>query len=296
MPELPEVEFARGCLERWLAGEVLVRIEVDPTRVIRGSSRATFGQLAGRRITLVERRGKCLLVHFEGELALFAHLGMTGKFELARPEEAAPRWSRARFVRANGTVVHYRDPRQFGRLSVGPLTELLGAEPFRSLGPDAWTETVRKSDLAERLGKSARTVKEVLMDQSVLAGLGNIQVTEALFLARVHPARKSKSLDAAEVSRIVKGIRTSLTKALAMNSGDKITYVEEGKRRENPFLVYGKAGEPCPRCKTPLKKITLSGRTSAFCPNCQPRTAAANYSTTSRSRVRRPVARAPRSR
>jgi formamidopyrimidine-DNA glycosylase len=113
------------------------------------------------------------------------------------------------------------------------------------------------------------------MDQTVLAGLGNIQATEALFLARVHPARRADSLTRAEVDRVRRGIAKSLASTLAMNRGDKITYVEESKRVENPFLVYGKASSPCPKCRTPLKKMVIGSRTSAFCPSCQPRVAPA---------------------
>src|SRR5919205_1114203 len=118
MPELPEVEFARSCLERWLVGQVIVRAEADRTRVVQDGTRRAMPGLAGRRVDSVERRGKCLLVRFDGEMGLFAHLGMTGKFELERPGEAPPRWSRARWVRSDGSVVHYRDPRLLGRLRV----------------------------------------------------------------------------------------------------------------------------------------------------------------------------------
>jgi len=271
MPELPEVEFARGCLERWLGGEVIAKAEADPTRVVRGSSRAAFAKLAGRRVTSVERRGKWLLMRFDDELGLLGHLGMTGKFELAKPSEAEPRWSRARLERADGAVVHYRDPRQFGRLVVAPLAELLDQPPIAELGPDAWMAAPTPTELALRLSRRKRPIKDVLMDQTVMAGLGNIQVTEALFLARIHPSRRADRIAAGEIRRLCRAIRTSLARTLAMNSGDKITYVEETKRIENPFRVYGKAGAPCPRCSTTLRKLTIAGRTSAFCPSCQPR-------------------------
>jgi len=270
MPELPEVEFARACLDRWLGGSVLARAEEDRTRVTRATPAAAFAGLAGHRVVAVERRGKWLLLRFEGEIGLLAHLGMTGKFELTMPDEAPPRWSRARFVRGDGAVVHYRDPRQFGRLVVAPLPELLQNDPLASLGPDAWDTPIGET-LAQRLARSARTVKDVLMDQTVLAGLGNIQVTEALFLARIHPSRKAKSLAPAEIASLRKAVRASLRRTLAMNRGDKITYVEESKRIENPFHIYGKAGKPCPRCGTIVRKVTISGRTTAFCPKDQPR-------------------------
>jgi formamidopyrimidine-DNA glycosylase len=205
------------------------------------------------------------------DIGLLAHLGMTGKFELTKPSAPPVRWSRVRFKRPDGSVVHYRDPRQFGHIRVAPLSVLLASEPLKSLGPDAKDHLPSVHALGARLGRSRRQVKDVLMDQTVIAGLGNIQATEILFLARVHPGRRAASLTSAEISRIREAIKKSLARTLAMNSGDKITYVEESKRIENPFLIYGKAKSPCPRCGTPLKKMVIGGRTSAFCPTCQPR-------------------------
>src|SRR5438552_4045491 len=135
MPELPEVEFARGCLERWLGGQSLSRVEADPGRVIRGTPREAFSGLAGHQVRAIERRGKWLLWRFDSNLGLLAHLGMTGKFELQEPGAPQVRWSRVRFVRADGAVVSYRDPRKFGRLMVAPLAKLLAQDPLAGLGP-----------------------------------------------------------------------------------------------------------------------------------------------------------------
>jgi formamidopyrimidine-DNA glycosylase len=273
VPELPEVEFARSCLSRWLRGQKLRHVEADATRVIRGGSPKDFAALARRSVKKVDRRGKWLLVSLGADLGLIAHLGMTGKFELARPGSPPVRWSRVRFTRSDGTVVHYRDPRQFGHLRIAPLAELFATDPLKSLGPDAKDHPPKTTELAARFAKRRRPIKDVLMDQTVIAGLGNIQVTEALFLARVHPARRADSLTHAEIERVRRGIAKSLARTLAMNSGDKIIYVEESKRTENPFLVYGKAKSPCPVCRAPLRKMVIGGRTSAFCANCQPRVA-----------------------
>ena len=271
VPELPEVEFARSCLSRWLGGKTLRAVEADPTRVIRGARPEAFAPLARDRVTKVERRGKWLLWRFASDIGVLAHLGMTGKFEITPAGAPAVRWSRVRFIRTDGAIVHYRDPRQFGHIRLASFSELLSTEPLKSLGPDAKDHLPPPSALAARLHKSRRQVKEVLMDQTVLAGLGNIQVTEILFLARIHPSRRADSLTPSEVVRIRQGIVKSLARTLAMNKGDKITYVEESKRVENPFQVYGKANSPCPRCGSPLKKLVIGGRTSAFCAHCQPR-------------------------
>ena len=268
MPELPEVEFARGCLERWLGGEKLARVEADRGRVTRGTPLSAFEALAGHTVKRVERRGKWLLWHFDDGTGVLAHLGMTGKFEMTEAD-AVPRSSRVRFVRRDGAVVHYRDPRQFGRLQVAQVRELLERDPLASLGPDAHEPPLGQVLLKERLGTRKRSIKDVLMDQTVVAGLGNIQVTDALYLAKIHPLRSTASLTSAEITALSKAIRKSLLRTLAMNRGDKIVYVEESQRRENPFYIYGKAGQPCPRCKTTLRKISIASRTTAFCPHCQ---------------------------
>lgn len=269
MPELPEVEFARGCLQRWLGGKTLERVDADAGRVIRGTPREAFSRLAGHRVRAIERRGKWLLCRFDSDMGLLAHLGMTGKLELQPAGAPAIRWSRVRFVRADGAIVHYRDPRQFGRLVVAPIAELLARAPLADLGPDAHEPRLTARALRDRIGKSRRSIKDVLMDQTVVAGLGNIQVTDALFLAGLHPRSRADALASADLARLARAIHTSLQRTLKMNRGDKIVYVEETKRVENPFLVYGKAGSPCPRCGGGLKKMVISGRTTTYCPKCQ---------------------------
>ena len=149
------------------------------------------------------------------------------------------------------------------------MRELQERDPLASLGPDAHEPPLGQVLLKERLGTRKRSIKDVLMDQTVVAGLGNIQVTDALYLAKIHPLRSTASLTSAEVTALSKAIRKSLLRTLAMNRGDKIVYVEESQRRENPFYIYGKAGQPCPRCKTTLRKISIASRTTAFCPHCQ---------------------------
>jgi len=269
VPELPEVAFARDCLERWLVGHELRGAVASAGRVTRGMNLPEFGQLAEGRITSVQRRGKWLALLSSSPTSVLAHLGMTGKFELQGPGEPPAPWARARWVRADGAVITYRDPRQFGRLLLRAPTHLFDEPPWSLLGPDAWTPKLSADALAARLMGHQRTIKDVLMDQRVLAGLGNIQVTDALFLAGIRPTRKAHRLTRVEIVRLARGIRTSLRRTIAMNSGDKIVYVEETQRRENPFLIYGKSGTPCPRCGTTLRKIVIAARTTAYCPHCQ---------------------------
>jgi formamidopyrimidine-DNA glycosylase len=269
MPELPEVEFARSCLERWLVGKKLAKVEADRTRLIRGASVADVEALGGHRVKRIARKGKLLLWELDAGISVLSHLGMTGKFELQKPGDPDVRWSRVRFTRADGARVHFQDQRQFGRFLPGPIEVVRNEEGFRTLGRDAWEEPFSPKELHSALTGRKRAVKDVLMDQTVLAGVGNIQATEALWKAGIHPSRPASSLTEAECARLMKGIHWTLKRTLEMNKGDKISYVEEGEV-DNPFLIYARSGEPCPKCGRTLEKIVIGGRTSAFCPKCQP--------------------------
>lgn len=280
MPELPEVEFARARIEEWLRGRRLARVEVERTRVTRIGP-TEFDALSGEKVLAVERTGKWLLWRISGALGVLGHLGMTGKFVLRGPDDEV-RWSKVRFVREDGGVVHFQDPRMFGRISAGPLDKVLADPTYSTLGPDAWNAPPTAAKLRSLLAGRKRSLKDALMDQTILAGVGNIQATEALWRAKVHPARPAASLTPQEAGRLVRGIHWSLARTLKLNEGDQeITYVEEAPA-ENPFVVYGRAGEKCPRCRTVLEKETIGGRTSVFCPKCQPRIAR----TTSRKKTR----------
>lgn len=275
MPELPEVEHAARTLRAWLSGRSIVRAVASDTRIFRGGSPRDFERLlAGRRIERIDRRGKYLLLTFDGGLGLLSHLGMTGQWVRRAPKPASgrrtvPRHSHARLVLDDGNAVHYVDPRLFGRLSLvveGAVSEL---PVIRALGPDAIVDGIDASRLHAVLARSARPVKVALLDQSVLAGVGNIYATEALFHAGIHPARPSKSLTLDETARLAVEIRAVLEVSIAGMGGDEIAYLWQGLGARNRFVIYDRAGTPCPRCGRALEKATIGGRTSAFCPGCQ---------------------------
>lgn len=270
MPELPEVEHAARCLRRWLEGAVVVRAEADASRVFRGGGRRDFVRsLPGRCLERIERRGKLLLLFFDADLGLLSHLGMSGRWvDAGRAGGAAPPHSHARLTLEGGRVLHYRDPRMFGRIEIHPASALLGLPAVRALGPDPLNDGIDAAALHATLKKTGRAVKVALMDQGVLAGVGNIYATEALFRARIHPARAASSLTRREVGRIAAGIEAAMGAALA-GMKDELRYLSDGSHVDNPFLIYDRAGAPCPRCRRALEKLTLGGRTSAFCGKCQ---------------------------
>ncbi|MFZ5468705.1 MAG: bifunctional DNA-formamidopyrimidine glycosylase/DNA-(apurinic or apyrimidinic site) lyase [Myxococcota bacterium] len=264
MPELPEVEITRRNLERWLTGRRIERAKAAPSRVFRGADVKAFRALGGRLLA-ADRRGKYLLLTFEGGRGLLSHLGMTGKYVRRPPGHLEPH-SRARFILDTGEVIHYRDPRMFGRMQPAPAEKLPAL--VAHLGRDPFLEGLTAAQLTEALAGSKQAIKVALMDQERLAGLGNIHAAEALFRARLDPRRKPNSLTAEEWKRLAKAIRDDLRFAIDEEASDEIEYVEE-PGAPNPFLIYGRAGEPCPRCGTTVRALTQAGRTTHYCPQCQ---------------------------
>lgn len=267
MPELPEVELTRRNLERWLEARRVVRAEAENVRTFRGSSPRMFETLQGK-VQKVGRRGKYFWLDFESGPSVLMHLGMTGKF-VRRPAGVAEPYSRARLVLDDGNVLHFRDPRMFGRiepLASGRAEEL---QVVRELGRDPLADGLDAAQLEEALAGSKQELKVALMDQARLTGLGNIHAAEALFRAGLHPARKPASLSADDWKRLARAIDETIRYALESEQSEELQYVEE-PGAENPFLIYGRAGEPCRQCGTTVRSATQGGRTTHFCPQCQP--------------------------
>jgi formamidopyrimidine-DNA glycosylase len=213
-----------------------------------------------------------MLLLFDGGEGLLSHLGMTGKWIRRRRDDAQPSHVRATLELSDGHAVDYRDPRLFGRLVRGKAAALRELPGIRALGPDPLAE-IDLDRLHGILSGTKRSLKEALMDQRVLAGLGNILVSEALHRARLHPKRRGTSLSRAETERLAEAIRESIRASLdEEDSEEPITYVEEGG--ENFFRVYDRAGQPCMTCRTPIERIVQGGRSTFFCPSCQRRGAA----------------------
>ncbi len=268
MPELPEVEIARRSLQTWLKGHEVVSAHAEPVRVFRGVERRDFEKVTGKLIQ-ADRRGKYLMLQFSSGEGALCHLGMTGKF-VRRPGGKAEPYSRAQWVLETGEVIHFKDPRMFGRIEPAPNGEVGKLKAIVALGIDPLVDGLTWQQLKEAVGKSKTPLKVALMDQSRVAGLGNIHAAEALFRAGLHPARRPGALDDAEWKKLTQAIHKSLAFALEAQEGDdEIQYVEEPGTK-NPFLIYGRADEPCQRCKTKVQSMTQGGRTTHFCPHCQP--------------------------
>jgi formamidopyrimidine-DNA glycosylase len=275
MPELPEVEIAARNLRAWTAGRSIVRAWAAPGAryVFRPSSPATFTRaIAGARFGATRRIGKQLLVSLErdGEaLGLLAHLGMTGKWLRRHEGEPATRFSRARLHLDDGTVLHFDDLRLFGRLRLIPGARFEDVPEVAALGPDPLDRGIDRARLRDALGRSRLPIKVRIMDQALLPGVGNIQASEALFRARIDPRRRSGSLSTREARAVADAVLASVKESIAREEGPEITYVEE-PGSENPFLVYGREGEACPRCRRgKIARVVQAQRSTFFCPRCQ---------------------------
>ncbi len=273
VPELPEVEHARRTLSQWLGGARIDAVIVQDARILDDgvTTARVVRALEGRRVTSIERRGKWLRMALDSG-RVFSHLGMTGKWVRAEVGAETRRFEKVRFdVTARGGTrrsVRYLDPRLFGRFVVVKDGQA-DLAAWSELGPDPLVDGIDVAALHAKLAKRKLAIKPTLLDQGVLAGVGNILATEALFIARIDPRRPARDLSRVEVGKLARGIRRAIDKTLAMDvAKETIQYVEE-PGAPNPFTIYGHEGEPCPACKRPLSKMVLGGRGTVLCVHCQ---------------------------
>jgi formamidopyrimidine-DNA glycosylase len=270
MPELPEVETFTRILRDGqgdypsLLGLVIASAEVLwPKTLAAPSSREFSGILNGQSIQGISRRGKYLVFQLTRHYLLF-HLRMSGDMVTVHPGEANPPHTRFAIRFQNGMTLAFNDPRKFGRVWLvndpSEVMDDLGIEPF---DPDL-TYTLFKG----MLRKKDRHLKPLLLDQTFMAGIGNIYSDEALHLARLHPLRKASSLKDDEAARLLDAIRSVLTEGIQRN-GSSIDWVYRGGEYQNNFRVYGRTGKPCPVCGNEIIHLNVGQRSTHICPNCQ---------------------------
>ena len=264
MPELPEVETERGRLAGRLVGRRVVAAHIDDSRLTRPEEPAWIAaELTGERVAAVDRRGKYLLVRFEGGAVLLVHLRMTGGFRYAPASH-----ERAVLELDDGTRIAYRDVRRFGTWLLLEAAEIEQHLAIR-LGPEPLERRFTTAFLAERLAGRRAPVKAAILDQRTVAGLGNIYADESLWHAGIHPLRPAGELSGDEVAALRGGIRRALRKGIRRQGADLGDGAYAGGRMQHEFRVYGRAGEPCDRCGTPIEKTRAGGRGTWFCPSCQ---------------------------
>jgi formamidopyrimidine-DNA glycosylase len=282
MPELPEVESVRRQLEPALVGRRFERVAIDDPRLVRPYEPAEVAaELEGEHVAAVERRGKYLVVRFESGRVLLIHLRMTGSL-LSTASGSLPHDPHRRAVVKldDGSDVAYRDVRRFGTWL---LLEPGEAEPYLAarVGDEPLDALFTAARLGERLAGRRTSLKAALLDQRTLAGMGNIYVDEALWRARLNPLRPASGLDRNELRRLHRGIRAALEHGLARQGSTLRDYRlpdGSGGSMQDEFRVYGRRDEPCDRCGTLIARTQVAGRTTWFCPTCQPAQAARSSS------------------
>jgi formamidopyrimidine-DNA glycosylase len=282
MPELPEVESVRMQLEPALVGRRFERVSIDDPRLVRPYEPAEVAaELEGEAVAAVQRRGKYLVVRFESGRVLLIHLRMTGSL-LRAPSGSLPDDPHRRAVvnLDDGSDVAYRDVRRFGTWL---LLEPGEAEPYLAarVGDEPLDALFTAARLGERLAGRRTSLKAALLDQRTLAGMGNIYVDEALWRARLNPVRPASGLDRNELRRLHRGIRAALEHGLARQGSTLRDYRLPdggGGSMQDEFRVYGRRAEPCDRCGTLIARTQVAGRTTWFCPTCQPAQAARSSS------------------
>jgi formamidopyrimidine-DNA glycosylase len=259
VPELPEVETVVRTVAPHLAGRRILSAEFTSRFVTPGNRAKLSENLAGRRIETVRRRGKFILVELD-QGVLSIHLGMTGRLLISgnRAEH-----THAVFTLDDGLLL-YNDPRQFGKIEWNPRrVERLGPEPLE----------IALEEFRGRLRRKAR-IKPLLLNQAFLAGLGNIYADESLFAAGIHPLASAAKLSGPRAAKLHQAIREILTAAIEAGGSSISDYVDaEGRKGwfQVSHRVYGREGEPCVNCATPIRRIVVAQRSSHFCPKCQKR-------------------------
>ena len=293
MPELPEVETVARDLQRWVAGATIADAEVRWERTIRHPQPGErfVAELRGATIHRVGRRAKSVLLHLADGRVMTVALRMTGALIVAPPGTPDDRYARVVFRLADGRELRYRDVRKFGRIGLwerggvprpGRRTKKRrvaeSREPYRvgdvfaRHGPEPLARSFSAARLAERLrGRSAR-LKTLLLDQTFIAGVGNIYADEALWRARLHPLRAADTLTPTEVRRLHRAVRAVLRQGIANRGtslGDYVGADDEPGDNAERLAVYQRTGQPCLRCGRPISRIVVGQRSTHFCPHCQ---------------------------
>ena len=278
MPELPEVETVRRGLAAVMEGRPIVDVLVRRGDLRRPLPAGFADALTGRTVTAIDRRAKYLLIRLDDGTVVIAHLGMSGRMVIVQPDDgiqpgaAGSKHEHIVFTVGNGTQVRFSDPRRFGLMDLA-TEETLGVHPLlASLGPEPLDDAFDGAALAERLAGKRTPIKSALLDQRIVAGLGNIYVCEGLYAAGLSPRRSAHTVQGGRAERLMQSIKSVLLAAIEAGGSTLRDHVapsgEIGYFQHN-FKVYGRERAPCPACTRPIYRLVQSGRSTFFCSQCQ---------------------------
>jgi formamidopyrimidine-DNA glycosylase len=274
MPELPEVETVRRGLVPALVGRRLAEVTAHRGDLRRPLPERFAERLTGRRVEAIGRRAKYLLLTLDDGMVLIAHLGMSGRFVIVAGRNAPPAKHEHVTIRTDkGVVVAFSDPRRFGLFELCPAAELSRHPFFADLGPEPLGMDFTGAVLAKALAGKRTPIKAALLDQRVVAGLGNIYVSEALFQAGLSPRRLARTVQGARAAKLAHCIQMVLEAAIAAGGSTLRDYARPSGDLgyfQHSFAVYDRAGKPCPVCAAgPIQRIVQAGRSTYFCSRCQ---------------------------
>jgi formamidopyrimidine-DNA glycosylase len=266
LPELPEVETIKNDIAPYAVGHTIKSVEIlNPSTVKQPPVPEFIKRVTGRKITNITRRGKYLFFHLDKNGIMMMHMKMTGSL-LVNPEST--RFSRAVLHLDKGVDIHFSDARKFGKMWL----EKDESAVLANLGPEPIDTDFTVKMLAEIFKKRSAPVKAVLLDQTLIAGIGNMYADEALYEAKIHPVRPASSLKPAEIKRLFDAIRLVLNEALKKGGASVRDYVRpsgESGHAHDDFIVAHGTGNKCPRDGSPIERIVVRGRGTYYCPKCQ---------------------------
>ena len=273
MPELPEVETVRRGLERLVVGKTIVAVEVRVPKMVKTDLEIFKLDLLGQEIKAMRRRGKYLIFDL-GAQVLISHLRMEGKYLLFPEQVPDNKHFHVFFHLVDGSTLVYQDVRKFGTFELLAKSEEEIYFARKKIGPEPTKSAFKYASFERAVLSSHKPIKPLLLEQRLVAGLGNIYVDEVLWAAKVHPERPSSSLKKAEIKRIHDKTINILQLGIEKGGSTIRTYrnaLGEDGTMQQYLQVYGKSGEPCPRCGAEIQKIKVGGRGTHFCPSCQKR-------------------------
>lgn len=273
MPELPEVETVRKVLEKKVVGEKIKEVYVYYSKIIEEPSVEEFKEkLKGKTITAMDRRGKWLIFVLDDTYYLLTHLRMEGRFFFRNHDDEVSRHEHVAFLFESGLELRYNDTRKFGRMYLLKKDDAFKVKPLNELGKEPWDKTLTEDYLLASYKMRRLPIKTVLLDQSIITGIGNIYADEILKMSSLYPLTPANELTRRDCTNIINNTKDVLNKALA-SGGTTIRSYESSEgvhgRFQNQLLVHSKEGEDCPSCGSKIVKIRVGGRGTYYCPNCQ---------------------------
>ncbi|WP_129045179.1 DNA-formamidopyrimidine glycosylase [Companilactobacillus metriopterae] len=272
MPEMPEVETVRRGLQQQIVGKKIEKVDIRYPNLITGDTADFVDTVTGATFISVNRRAKFLELNLDTGLTIISHLRMEGKYKVSKDQSAIDKHSHAIFYLDSGEMLIYNDVRKFGRMQLWKTSDLSDNPSIKKLGPEPLSDDFKLSILYPRVIKHRKDIKTVLLDQSVISGLGNIYVDEVLWKSKINPLAKANELSESDVQKIMDTSNEEMEVAIKSGGSTIRSYVDSTGHKGNMqdlLQVYGKEGTPCPRCGTDIEKIKVNGRGTHFCPNCQ---------------------------